>query len=269
MDITPVGSPEWIRWKDAQRLQPPQKRGKNQGRDGIAGAANGGGSTTTGPVVIAPRPVRPAASWNNPGTLSNGSGDSDTSSVPTPVQDANCTSLDILSTGSNHLYNKHIGGPGWSSATSSSAPAQGLTATPATESSADEDNFYPSLDTKTGTITINAPEFEDDDDDEGLVWGTPLIVMEMAGAESSSSAVPNLWEGLDPFVGEPKNKEEIICPTHGVTCRRGICIDYSRLKKQKEREMQAKEKEKARDTWRSNKPGKGRGRSRGDSGAFN
>ena len=171
----------------------------------------------------------------------------------------------------------YIGGPGWASSASTTVPANppGLTLPidSARNEARTDENFYTLLDTKNGTVPVGPDMWEDpqDNEDEDGPWGTRVVTPSNDDAPAWKEEV-NLWDGHDGPKGKADAIEQLVCPTHGVVCRRGICADYSRLKKQLEKEKQAKEKEKEKENTRQNwraRGGKSRGNARDESSMSN
>lgn len=112
------------------------------------------------------------------------------------------------------------------------------------------DNYLILVNNKAGTVAIGGPEANenDDEDDEDDMWGgAPNITALAIDSPAETSGVANLWEDDKP---KKKDMDQIVCPTHGLMCKRGICSDYSRLKRQQDKENQVKEREKERRDWR-------------------
>ncbi|KAF8994153.1 hypothetical protein BDQ17DRAFT_1252070 [Cyathus striatus] len=89
-------------------------------------------------------------------------------------------------------------------------------------------------------VTVLAPWEKNEEAEGGAedLWGVPGAADVYEGASGSGEVFDNLW-GEDDVVKKP---DQILCPTHGIVCKKGICQDMSKLLRKQEANERGKQR---------------------------
>ncbi|KAF8972767.1 hypothetical protein BDZ97DRAFT_1752620 [Flammula alnicola] len=87
--------------------------------------------------------------------------------------------------------------------------------------------------------------WEKDDAPVDQSWGPPPTTEDLGEQVD--------WEDL--FIGDTGKKKVLICPTHNIACKKGICRDMAKLVREEERKAKEEEKKAAKEKGRKAKNG--------------